>query len=429
MCTPAPRPFHDDRRRRPAAELATATASVTIRGDIPATRPRWRPFATLAVAVAAWHGCGREAPPADGRCQRAAAELPPRTARAVDVIFDVGGVGFVGAVDIVPSASGSIVILTTPGAYSIAADGAIESFATYPATAALGMRLLQVAVGDTDHGAVFDVSEMGASDTRFCVLDQAGAVDEQRCTILSTGRFFPKATYDGLDYRVYAVRSGTVRRWILDRSAVVVSDEELWSSGFDNAVVAARASGDRELVVNVGFVEGCSTVMLHENDPAGHTAENLAPTGYANKQVMVGGLGRDRLAIVHQVACGTVDVLSRCVRDDDILTFLSTYHDGRMTLAPTIIPLPGFADAQPVFFDGSRIVVPHQLSLRDLALSRYDADGTLDLSLLHLPLAYLDGEAHAITAGAAIGPDDYVIVYDMNGPRGFETRVARFRIR
>jgi hypothetical protein len=400
----------------------------TIRGDLPATRPRWRPFATLAVAVTAWHGCGREAPPADGRCQRAAAELPARTARAVDVIFDVGGVGFGGAVDVAPGEAGAIVVLTPSGAYSVAPDGTIASFAPYPATAALGMLLLQVAVGDTDHGAVFHAYEFGSSDTRFCVLDQAGAVDEQRCTILSTGSFAPKATYDGLDYRVYDVRRGTVRRWILDRSAVVVSDEELWSSGFDNTVVAARASGDRELVVNVGFVEGCSTVMLHENDPAGHTAENLLPTGYASKEIMVSGLDRDRLAIVHQAACGTVDVLSRCVRDDDILTFLSTYHDGRMTLAPTIVPLPGFARG-PVFFDGPRIVVAQHLDLRDLALSRFDADGTLDLSLLHLPLAYLDGEAHAITAGAAIGPDDYVIVYDMNGPRGFETRVARFRIR
>jgi hypothetical protein len=65
-----------------------------------------------------------------------------------------------------------------------------------------------------------------------------------------------------------------------------------------------------------------------------------------------------------------------------------------------------------------------------ISLSRFEPDGTVELSELRLPLAYqeLGAETQGVTRGIALAPNDYVIVYMMNAGAGSETHVTRFTV-
>jgi hypothetical protein len=142
---------------------------------------------------------------------------------------------------------------------------------------------------------------------------------------------------------------------------------------------------------------------------------------------------RSRMALVHRAKCLRTDhVRCEVVSDEVTVAFLSTYHEGRQVLPPTPVALRrGYS--QGVFFDGERVVVVNRLDDDDIRLSRFEPDGTVELSELRVPLAYqaLGAETQGVftgLAGIALAPNDYVIVYMMNVGGGSETHVTRFTV-
>jgi hypothetical protein len=403
-------------------------------------RPRVGVRPVLAAALALLTACGSGGsggdgrPDSDPRCPTEPVTRPPRTTRPIDVAFDVHLdrelYADAGAVAVFADDRG-LVVFTPRMAHVVAGDGTVVSSTTYLVGEDPKVTALAVTRGVSDYGAIMEVLRPGELQTRFCVLDSAGRYDPDRCAVLA-GRVnaTPALDHDGLHYRAYHLRNEVTHRWTFDSNATVVDDADVWSHELDSHQLAARATAAHEVMLAVGWNDGCSTIVAHQNDPSGHSVTNLLPPGFVNAGIIVGQ--GDDLALIHYTSCRTKWNSGGECRDarDPVIALLSTYQGGRMTLPPTEIAMPNRAGVAALFFDGSRIVLVYHVDLHEIALERFTATGANEIIGLRIPLAY-DApatELHNVWVGTALGPGDYAIVYDMNGGRGEETRLARFRV-
>jgi hypothetical protein len=324
-----------------------------------------------------------------------------------------------------------IIVFTPKMAHVVAVDGAVVRSTSYSAAEFPKVELTRVTSGGAIYGGLVEVfPKPGTYEERFCVFDGDGRYDGDRCAVLANGPILAAVAHDGERFHVYHVRErdAVMHRWIVDSSGSLLETADVWAfEGLGN-VLAARATQDRALVFTVGWDDDCSRILAHMEDDRGQTTSNLlVGEDVANKTVLFGVDAS--LPVLVFAGCSWAGQVG-CERADETVTFLSTYHGAQMTQSPTKVPIPYLNAGAALFFDGTSTVVAYHRDLHDLSLSRFAVDGEVELSELRIPLAYdaPGAELHNVHAGLALGPNDYVVVYDMSGSRGEETRIARFRV-
>lgn len=328
---------------------------------------------------------------------------------------------------------GTSVLMFGPRAvHDVAADGTVTSTPYLdPPTDVL---LTDVVAGPAGYGAIMGFDERVPPETKFCILDAAGAFDEARCVLLGTSFLdYPKVAFDGVDYRAYLIRNDMMHRWTLESAPSFASEADLWPTfNVDSSILAVRASSTEDFVVTRGFGDSdllCSTVREHRWG-AGHETRSLLPDQMAEITLSVPPIspsGEASLAVVYDAAC--VDG-NDCPGFNDLpgVSFLTRY-DSAWTATTQRIPLPGRGPAA-IFADGTSTVLIYYVDPETIELSRFDASGETEISRQRLSLACSSpgSEVSAVYEAIALGPGDYLLSYRLVGPSGLEGRVARFRL-
>lgn len=270
----------------------------------------------------------------------------------------------------------------------------------------------EIAMGIGGFGAVVKADGMN----RFCEVDPLTGLDESRCTELSGSiAGLQQVVVDGAGYSVFGfANDDTLYRWRFDGDGALVDQTAMWVE--PTRYIGNAGVGDAGTMVVSG-------TNIHWLDGTGDTIEPLAfPVGLVgtNGANVWSGDSSDAIANLRHLRCSVAP-------DSAMMPALIRFDLDAGTWTTALLALRANLAITPIL-DGDGSAVPYLREAQEILISRFDSTGHATVSAMHVPLSYEQSgsELHFIGAGRAIGPGDYVFVYDGTGVGG--RRVARIQV-
>lgn len=362
-----------------------------------------------------------DAAPIDAaQCSVTPAPTATRDPFTPEIVFDeqVGVDEAPLALEVLPDA---IVVATQRAVHRLGLDGALLG-TTETTTSGRAVTITAYA-----GGAAFAL----VPTLSLCIIDPGAPLDVEGCVPSPGGALVA----EGAAFHVYSTARGLIRRTTFDATLQVVAESDRASPGAEARWVraAARAGGVEHLIVE-DLLAGatCTTLREHVIAADAHEATALLPpdTRLARFGELAMAAAGGQLSLVAPAACALDD----CAVAPGATALLTTYDGATRTLDRVPVPTVRRLVSAAAVRDGDRTVLFESYAdcaeetpgcvwcFQKLALTRLDADGTVDRFGVEIPVG---GDGYgSYVAAAVIAPGDYVVA----SVDGNQTRVRRVRV-
>ena len=298
------------------------------------------------------------------------------------------------------------------------------------------------ASGSDNYAVLFDTSSpANPTEARFCMVGKDGGTDTSACPLFES-RYRPGLAWDGTSYWMYGrIDDATMYMKTYDPTGAEVADTHLpswWVGGrgggtpfpVDDKIIMLSPAGRPGT--------GCDAAWLDEIprtlDPTAHVQRDLLPADFTADTNWAEATSGRRTAWLYWAWCRLTPPWADpyyvpCQRNwpNTATLFLALVDGNGQTVepAPRCIPSAGYRLTNMVW-DGAQFAYLTQAGPRDLEVSTFDEDGN-PLAWSARPSLISDQGPEILQARlAAVGPNDYIVVYTIQSTGAMW--IARFSL-